>query len=306
MTFDMTDTPTARTLEALRLYGHRHVADEADPRPLPETEALKGALGDMFDSLVTLLTDTGLEPDLDALLWSTVNLFHRQTLRLDRELDTNEQAQRQSQRAQDGSEIRSVELEILIDAGRALIARRDSYEDMRDLAADLFETQTGQAWRPRAGSHTHRRALTAALIDSRDFLQAKRKAEIEPLLPTGPRIAFAGGLDCTDHQAIWAALDRVHAKHADMVLLHGGAPRGADRIAACWAEDRGCPQIVFKPDWARHGKAAPFKRNDQLLDTLPIGLIVFAGSGITDNLADKARQMGVPLFDFRSGPCAST
>jgi hypothetical protein len=36
-----------------------------------------------------------------------------------------------------------------------------------------------------------------------------------------------------------------------------------------------------------------------LLDTLPIGLIVFPGSGITENLADKARAMGIPLFDFR-------
>ena len=35
-------------------------------------------------------------------------------------------------------------------------------------------------------------------------------------------------------------------------------------------------------------------------DTLPIGLIVFPGSGITENLADKARAMGIPLFDFPS------
>jgi hypothetical protein len=70
-----------------------------------------------------------------------------------------------------------------------------------------------------------------------------------------------------------------------MVLLHGGAPRGAERIAAAWADNRGVTQIVFKPDWTRHGKSAPFKRNDQLLDTLPIGLIVFPGSGITDNLS---------------------
>lgn len=87
-----------------------------------------------------------------------------------------------------------------------------------------------------------------------------------------------------------------------MIRLSPPSPptgKGAEKIAACWADNRKCPQIVFKPDWTRHGKAAPFKRNDQILDTLPIGLIVFPGSGITDNLADKARQMGVPLYDFR-------
>lgn len=53
--------------------------------------------------------------------------------------------------------------------------------------------------------------------------------------------------------------------------------------------------------WNRHAKAAPFKRNDALLGTLPIGAVVFPGSGISDNLADKARKLGIPLFDFRKG-----
>ena len=59
-------------------------------------------------------------------------------------------------------------------------------------------------------------------------------------------------------------------------------------------------QIVFKPDWTRRSKAAPFKRNDRLLEIVPIGLIVFPGSGNTDNLADKARTMGNPMYDFRA------
>ena len=92
----------------------------------------------------------------------------------------------------------------------------------------------------------------------------------------------------------------------DMVLLHGGSPKGAERIAACWADNRKCQQIVFKPDWTRHGKAAPFKRNDLLLETLPIGLIVFPGSGITDNLADKAKVLGIPLYDFRAAKGGSS
>jgi hypothetical protein len=291
---------TALVLEELQLFGYRPFAGEPDPRPLPDADALKGALGDIFDALVATLADTRLEPDIEDLLWSTTNLFHRMAGRIDRALDDNEQAQRRSQREQDGSEVRSAELETLTAEGLTLVERRNTYELMRDVAAELFEAHIGQTWRPRSGSHVSRRTMTAAMIDSRDFLAAKRRAEIEPLLPTGPKIAFAGGLDCNDHRAIWAALDRVHAKHPDMVLLHGGSPKGAEKIAACWADNRTCPQIVFKPDWTRHGKAAPFKRNDKLLDAMPIGLVVFPGSGITDNLADKARCMGVPLFDFRA------
>ncbi len=61
---------------------------------------------------------------------------------------------------------------------------------------------------------------------------------------------------------------------------------------------RKVPQIAFKPDWTKHGKAAPFKRNDALLDTLPVGVLVFPGTGIQDNLADKAKKLGIPVWKF--------
>ena len=48
----------------------------------------------------------------------------------------------------------------------------------------------------------------------------------------------------------------------------------------------------------RQKRAAPFKRNDAMLDTLPIGVVVFPVTGITDNLADKARKLGIPLLDL--------
>ena len=82
--------------------------------------------------------------------------------------------------------------------------------------------------------------------------------------------------------------------YLDMVLVHGGGP-GVERIAASWAEQRGVHQVVCKPDWDRHGRAAPFRRNDDLLNLLPKGVIAFPGSGITENLVDKARQLGIPV-----------
>jgi hypothetical protein len=50
-----------------------------------------------------------------------------------------------------------------------------------------------------------------------------------------------------------------------------------------------------------HAKAAPFKRNDAMLDVLPIGVMVFPGTGIQDNLADKAKKLGIPVWKFGSG-----
>ncbi|MDH4992452.1 DUF2493 domain-containing protein [Aquamicrobium lusatiense] len=296
-----TSSPTDHVLTELQLYGWRPFSDEADPRPLPEGNAVAGAVADIFDSLIVTLGDTRLEPDLDELLWSTVNLFHRASSRVERELDDNEQAQRRLQREQDGSEVKSVELERQTAEGQTLIERRNSMELFRDVAAEQFERHTGTPWRPRSGSMVNYRNLTAAMIDSRDFLAAKRRAETEVMLPAGPKVAFTGGLDFNDHRLIWARLDQIHAKHPDMVLLHGGSPKGAELIAAKWADNRKVPQVAFKPDWTKHGKAAPFKRNDQMLEVLPVGVLVYPGSGIQENLADKARKLGIPVMKFDGG-----
>ena len=292
-------SPTAYLLDELQLHGHRAYEDEPDPRPLPEAAHVQRALSDVFDALVSAVAETRLEPGTADLLWSVVNVFHRKLDRVQRSLDDNEDDQKRSQREQDGSEVRSVELERLVAQGITLIETRNAFEFMRDQAAELYEVHTRQTWRPQAGSIVSRRLMTAAMIDSRDFIAARRRAETEVMLPAGPKIAFTGGLECNDHERIWAALDKVRAKHPDMVLLHGGAPRGAERIAACWADSRKVTQIAFKPDWARYANAAPFKRNDSLLEILPIGVVVFPGSGISENLADKARKRGIPLFDFR-------
>jgi hypothetical protein len=86
---------------------------------------------------------------------------------------------------------------------------------------------------------------------------------------------------------------------------HGAAARrivsGAERIAARWADHRKLPQIVFKPDWTRHAKAAPFNRNGLMLDVLPIGVLVFASTGIQANLADEARKLWIPVLKFGNG-----
>ena len=294
-------SPTDHLLQELQLYGYRPFEDEPDPRPLPEGRVIAGSIADIFDALVVALSDTRLEPDLEELLWGTVNLFHRATDRIERELDDNEIAQRRLQREQDGSEVKSVELERLTAQGQTLLERRNAFELMRDQAAEHFERNTHSIWRPRTGSMVNHRNLTAAMIDSRDFLAAKRRTAAVVLLPPGPKVAFTGGLDFNDHRLIWARLDQVHAKHPGMVLLHGGSPKGAELIAAKWADNRKVPQIAFKPDWAKHAKAAPFRRNDAILEVLPIGVMHFPGTGIQDNLADKARKLGIPVMKFDGG-----
>lgn len=290
---------TAYLLQEMQLYGYRPYDDEPDPRPLPDDRLAAGAVADIFDAMASSLTDTRIEPDLEDLLWGIVNVFHRAGERVERELDANEQAQKQLQRQQDGSEVKSVELERTTAEGITMIERRDVMEFFRDAAAEQFRRHLRKPWLPRSGAMVNRKTLTSAVLDSRKHIDRRAWQDARVLDPDGVRVAFTGGADFNDHHLIYATLDKVHAHLPAMILMHGGTTAGAERIAACWARDRNVPQDPRKPDWNKHGRAAPFKRNDAILESIPKGVIVFPGTGIQDNLADKARKMGIRLWDFR-------
>ncbi len=290
---------TAEIMANMELFGARPPEGEEDPRPLPDAHESAAAITEIFDILGALFQDTCLEADAPDAMWSAVNVFQRMMEKTDRAFDDIAFDIRRALREQDGTEIKSVELERLETRGKAASRARDAFEQMRDAAADLFSAHTGQAWLPATGSKASREKITAAVIDSRDFLAAAERKKTLSLAPEGPKIVVTGGMDYADHAKVWDALDKSRAKHPDMVLIHGGAPKGVDAIAARWAASRKTPQVVFKPDWNRHGKSrAGFVRNDQMLEQLPIGVLVFPGTGLTENLVDKARALGIPAKKF--------
>ena len=61
------------------------------------------------------------------LLWSFVAISHCKIDRLECDLDSNKQAQNHSRIEQNGSEVRSVELERLIEQGIGLNERRNAF-----------------------------------------------------------------------------------------------------------------------------------------------------------------------------------
>ena len=203
---------------------------------------------------------------------------------------------RDLERAQDGTEINARELELVTDRARNLGDRRDAFEQMRDTTADAYKAETGEQWRPRHGSHTSRTGhLTSAAIDARDFIRARKDRETRTHLPEETLVA--GGKTVTDPGAVFTRLDKARAKYADMILVHGGGP-GVEKIAA-----RNGPSGTASTRWcasptgtARPRTAAPFRRNDDLLDLLPKGVIAFPGNGITGNLIDKATKLGIPVM----------
>ncbi len=290
------ETFTAMVCEQAALFGATPGPDEFDNRPVWGEAESTAAVLKAFHLLAEAAPDgTQLADERASLLWGFVKTQDAQTQRLDRAADKLIPGIREMQREQDGSEIRSRELELATDRAQNLSARRDAFEVLRDTAAEAYRVETGEVWRPRRGSHVSQTGkLTSAVIEARDFQRAKKDRENTAHLPQGTLVAVAGGKEATDAGKIIGQLDKLKAKYADVVLVHGGGP-GAEKVAAGWAERNGVHQIVCKPDWDAHGRAAPFRRNDELLGLLPKGVIAFPGSGITDNLVDKARSLGIPV-----------
>ena len=290
-------SPTAVVCENAALYGATPERGEFDPRDIWDRDQAVTAVSDAFRILAEGVAPDGwqIADERESLLWGIVNAFDAQVRRLDRSVDRLTPKLRDLQAVQDGTEINARELELVTDRARNLGDRRDAFERLRDTAADAYRAETGEVWRPRRGSHTsHTGKLTSAAIDARDFLRARKERETRTHLPEGTLVAIAGGKDANP-AAVFGSLDKARAKYPDMVLVHGGGP-GVEKIAAQWAEQHGVHQVVCKPDWNAHGRAAPFRRNDELLNLLPKGVIAFPGNGITGNLIDKAKSMGIPVM----------
>ena len=288
---------TATVCENAQLFGAAPERGEYDPRDVWDRDDAINAVSEAFRILAEGVAPDGtqLADERESMLWGFVNTLDAQVRRLDRSVDRLAPEIRDLQRAQDGTEINARELEMTTHRAQNLGDRRDAFEQMRDAAATAYRAETGDIWRPRRGSNVSQTGhLTSAAIDARDFMRARKDRETRAHLPEGTLVAITGGKEVRDADAIFRRLDKAKAKYDDLILVHGGGP-GVERIAAQWADTNGVHQVVCKPDWNAHGRAAPFRRNDQLLNLLPKGLIAFPGSGITDNLVDKAVALGIPV-----------
>ena len=174
-------------MNSMELFGAMPPAEEADPRPLPGQDDSAAVLEVVFGALSDLFTDTCLESEATDMLWNTVNIFQRKLDHLDKGFDQLSFDIRRALREQDGSEVKSVELEKLEIRAEATSEARACFETLRDQAADIFAVHTGQPWMPGRGSRTSTSAMTAAVIDSREFLAA---TERKKTLANRPIAAF--------------------------------------------------------------------------------------------------------------------
>jgi len=291
--------------------GHLRIEQKANAAAAepPEPEAVTQTLAAIWSDLFALFPETALEEDSEEIAWGLVNLFHRAAAKRSAQVDRATDEIRCLLACADGSEVHTNELETQIDRARAAEVAMLGLEAFREAAALLYLNETGSSWRPAGGSRlNHSASLTSAVVDGRDYLRARAQSRRRAAMPEGTPVLFAGGrlsfAAAEDAKAladsVWATLDTVRERVADLVLVHGGDSRGVDRIAAAWAERRRVPQVAFGLD-RRLGARAGFRRNQQMLSLGPRYLVAFPGSGVLERLVIQAKVKGVCVVD-RRGP----
>ena len=120
------------------------------------------------------------------------------------------------------------------------------------------------------------------------------------------RVLVCGSRDFNDYGLLAAKLDEVRDRLGDVPMrVVSGAARGADSLAAKWAQQRGVPCDEYPADWDRHGKSAGYRRNEQMLTEGDPHMVVAFPQGDSRgtrqmmDIASKAR-VAVEEVDYAS------
>jgi hypothetical protein len=280
--------------EAIELYGLED-GERILNLPFPEEAKTAEVTAEAFDLFVNLYRNTGMEGKLEGLMWGFVNLLHRQHERENQNADRLGIDLKISREEQDGSEVRSTELENLIARAHHAENCLSVIEDARAAAIDRYEAYFKRIWTPASGS-LPARPLTAAMIEAKDFQRARREKAALAFDPSGiPVIAF-GDRGYTNYEEVFRCLDWLKSQVETMVLHHPGDDKGFSAIARDWARSRNVNQVGWEPDFNKNKKSAAFLRNDDMLKINPAAVILFGEAPITKNIGDKAQIKGFKTF----------
>ncbi len=283
-----------------------------DPRPHPTEEALAQFGRAVMTELLDVLGDSALEDVQAILAESLIGAFHSAAGRIERDGDRARDRMRSLERDFDGSELADSELQAATLATRAADVARMAAELIRDAAAELYTTATGEVWTAWRGSRRGT-VLSAAQLEARQALKSIQARRISENDPGGPVVAFRAAPFANteaDAHRIFDALNWARSEWPGMALATTGA-KGAEKLAIQWARQKGVTLVLARADFERHAKAAPFRANDELMALEPVCCLTLAQSldagraagshpfGPALNLGQQAQNRGVRHVPIR-------
>ena len=88
-----------------------------------------------------------------------------------------------------------------------------------------------------------------------------------------------------------------HVPEETSLIISGGA-KGVDTIAEQYADSHGIEKLIIKPQYEKFGRAAPIKRNEEMVDLADIVLAIWDGrSRGTKYTVDYAVKKGKRIIE---------
>lgn len=110
------------------------------------------------------------------------------------------------------------------------------------------------------------------------------------------KVLVCGGRTYSDRDRVFRVLTDIYDKYGAFIVVHGGA-KGADTLAAQWADYVEFTSIRCPAPWKRMGKRAGIARNEMMLKTWePDYIVAFPGGSGTDDMVRRAEQSGTPVM----------
>ena len=275
--------------------------DAPNNLPMPEAEDAARAVDLMLATFFDLYRGTRIEPAAPQLTTGMVLALATSADRARREWHSATDRLRDLQENFDGSEVATVELEEQTIHAPSLEELYNVACAMQDRAIAAWEAETGRAFVTSKRASILHAKHTASFIDSADYLRGMRQRQRDAITPEGPIVIFSGGTVWHDINLIAQTLDAIKARVPNMVLATTGQQQGADLIALHWARQAKVHVVAFQPNWRRHGKAAGFRRCDQMLALKHIvEAVLCEGSQNQVYLYERLSKRGVPLHCFNT------
>ena len=120
-------------------------------------------------------------------------------------------------------------------------------------------------------------------------------------------VLVCGGRDYENYEKVYNVLASLCDKHklwvnseaSGLRIVTGGAP-GADMWAGYWAVGNGAQVKIYLPDWDQFGLRAGPIRNQLMLDSEKIDLVIaFPGGSGTRDMVSRARKAKTPVQEVK-------
>lgn len=113
------------------------------------------------------------------------------------------------------------------------------------------------------------------------------------------KCAIIGGRDFDDYDFMKKMLDEKFDNLSFVECIVSGGAKGADTLAEGYAKDIGRPMVVYRPDYKKFGRAAPFIRNSEIVEHSDIVYAFWDGrSNGTRDALNKAKELGKIIYIF--------